>query len=85
MPPAPIGPEQLRARATILKRLASRVENALALDLHRRATDDTWIGPTPQHCHGELLAMRITLRDAGRDLRDGARTLELRADQLPRP
>ena len=83
MPPAPIGPEQLRERATILKRLASRVENALTLGLHLRATEDTWIGPTPQRCHGDLLAMRITLRDAGRDLRDGARALEQRADQLP--
>jgi hypothetical protein len=85
MPPAPIGPDHLRERAANLKRLASRIDDASALDLHRRADGAVWIGPTPQRCHGDLLALRITLQGATRDLRTSARALELRADQLPQP
>lgn len=84
MPPAPIAPAQLRERASILKRLAARLDNSIALELHRRAGDDVWLGPTPQRCHGELLAMRISLQGATRDLRAGAKLLEQRADQLDR-
>lgn len=85
MPPAPIPPDQLRERANILRRVAHRLDQVLALDLHRRADDSAWLGPTPSRCHDELVAMRITLLGAGRQLRDKAATLDRRADQLRQP
>jgi hypothetical protein len=74
--------EQLRQRATQLRTTASKLDSALALDLYRRAGDDVWSGPTPARCQAELLEMRAELQRAAVDLRDLARTLEQRAEQL---
>ena len=81
MPPAPVTPDQLRQRAGILRRLASRLDQALVLDLHQRAGDDTWIGPTPHHCHDDLCAVRASILAAGRDLQVNAAGLEQQARQ----
>jgi hypothetical protein len=82
MPPAPVTPDQLRQRAGLLRRLASRLDMSLAIDLHRRAAEDTWLGPTPRRCHEELLATRTAILAAGRDLQIRAAGLEQRAGQL---
>lgn len=84
MPPSPTTSDQLRQRATTLRTIASRIECAPALDLHRRAGDDVWRGPTPLHCLDDLLRMRVELLAAADDLRAGARTLDMRAAQLDR-
>ncbi|MCU1397401.1 MAG: hypothetical protein JWN62_510 [Acidimicrobiales bacterium] len=82
MPPAPVTPDQLRQRATALRRLGSRMEGAAALDLHRRATDDTWMGPTPTRCHDDLLAIRTQILGAADDVRSRAAALERQAQHL---
>ncbi|MCU1391934.1 MAG: hypothetical protein JWM34_362 [Ilumatobacteraceae bacterium] len=82
MPPAPVTPDHLRERARLLRQLASRLRTSLAIDLHRRADHDTWIGPTPDHCHDDLVAMRASLIAAGQHLTDSAHALEVRAGQL---
>ncbi len=82
MPPSPTTPDQLRQRASMLRTIASKIECTRALDLHRRAGDDVWRGPTPQHCLDDLLQMRVDLLGAAEDLRDGARTLDMRAAQI---
>jgi len=74
--------EQLRQRATLLRATASKLEGALALDLYRRAGDDVWRGATPARCLAELLEMRAALQRAAADLRDTARLLAQRAEQL---
>jgi hypothetical protein len=86
MPPGP-GPsadaaEQLRQRATQLRTVAAKIEGTPALDLHRRAGDDVWRGPTPLRCLNDLLLMRADLLRAGDDLRGAARQLDDRAEQL---
>jgi hypothetical protein len=82
MPPGPISPDQLHDRAAALRRLALRIEQSPALDLHRRAGEDVWVGPTPAHCHEELLDLRRQLLAAADDLRDRAQMLDARAAQL---
>ncbi|MCU1367173.1 MAG: hypothetical protein JWN39_2812 [Ilumatobacteraceae bacterium] len=82
MPPAPVTPDQLRQRATALRRLGSQLEGAAALDLHRRATEDTWIGPTPSHCHEALLGLRTRILGAAEDVRSRAAALERQAQHL---
>ena len=82
MPPSPTTPDQLRRRASTLRTVASKIECTHALDLHRRAGDDVWRGPTPRHCLDDLLQIRFELLAAAEDLRDGARTLDMRAAQL---
>lgn len=82
MPPGSGSAEQLRQRATLLRTTASRLESSSALDLYRRADDDVWRGPTPTRCLDELLQMRADLQRATDDLRDTARVLDRRAEQL---
>ena len=82
MPPAPVTAEQLRERASTLRRLAGRLDATPALDLHRRAGHDTWVGATPTRCCDDLVALRSSLRSAGDDLRANARALDHRAAQL---
>ena len=82
MPPSPTTPDELRQRASTLRTIASKIDCTRALDLHRRAGDNTWRGPTPQHCLDDLLQMRVELLAAAEDLRVSARTLDMRAAQL---
>jgi hypothetical protein len=74
--------EQLRQRATQLRITASKLEATPALVLYRRAGDEVWRGPTPTRCLDDLLQMRAELLRAADDLRDAARLLDQRAEQL---
>lgn len=82
MPSASQPGNQLRERATALRRLARVIEDADAATLHRRATMDTWIGPTPQHCHDDLVAARALLLNTSAEVRKAAIRLDQRAQQL---
>lgn len=82
MPPTPTSPEALRHRAVQLRTTASTLDHTEALDLYRRAGDDVWLGPTPRHCHDDLITVRHLLLAAGTDLRAEARALEARAAAL---
>ena len=75
-------PHDLRARAASIRTTARRLEDAQALDLHRRAGPDVWLGPTPTHCLDSLVEMRGTIIGAAHDLLAAARTLEVRAEGL---
>jgi hypothetical protein len=77
--------DQLRVRATALRALARKLDNALALDLHRRAGTDVWIGPTPQHCYEDVRDDRRSLLGAAESLRSSARILDQRARQFDAP
>jgi len=74
--------EQLRQRATQLRITASKLEATPALVLYRWAGDDVWRGPTPTRCLDDMLQMRADLLRAADDLRDAARLLDQRAEQL---
>jgi hypothetical protein len=82
MPSASQPGNQLRERAAALRRLAHAIEDADAVTLHRRATTDTWIGPTPQRCHDDLVAARTSLLGAAADVRSAAFRLDRLARQL---
>jgi hypothetical protein len=79
MPPTVTPADQLVQRAGALRRLASSIDQADATVLHRRATIETWIGPTPQKCLDDLLSARTLLAQAADLLRTGATRLEARA------
>lgn len=72
---------ELRVRATALRSLASRLGRLRALEVVRLAGPDTWVGPSPEACRVELLAVRRSLQRAGDDLRATAHWLERRADE----
>jgi hypothetical protein len=82
MPPTVTPADQLVQRAGALRRLASSIDHADAAVLYRRATIETWIGPTPQQCLDDLLSARTLLAQAADLLRTGATRLEARAAQL---
>jgi hypothetical protein len=82
VPPAPLPTTQLTERAAALRRAAAAIDDCDALVLYRRAGTDTWIGPTPQTCHDELVAARTTLIGASASLRAAAIRLEKQAIQL---
>lgn len=71
----------LRVRATGLRSLASRLGRLRALDVVRLAGPDTWIGPSPEACRLDLLALRRALQHAADDLRVAAHRLERQADE----
>lgn len=74
--------EQLRDRAAALRRAATLLQQSGACELHRRAGPETWLGPTPARCLDSLSSMRTAVLNAIDELRDVARRLERRADQL---
>ena len=82
MPIAQTAASQLRDRAATLRRTAKRIDDADANLLFRRAGTDTWLGPTPQRCFDDLVAMRTQLKGAADDLRTRASRLEQQASQL---
>ncbi len=82
MPIAQTAASQLRDRAATLRRTAKRLDDADASVLFRRAGTDTWLGPTPQRCLDDLVAMRSQLVGAADDLRTRAGRLEQQAIQL---
>jgi hypothetical protein len=74
--------EQLRATARHLRSMSNLIGSSRALSVHSLSGPDTWIGPTPQACHDDLLAMRGRLLANQQTLTDSARRLERRADAL---
>lgn len=72
----------LRARADDLRRLAGRIRSLDVLDLHRRCTTTTWVGPSQQRFEHELRGVGARLRRTADDLVHAASTLERRADDL---
>jgi hypothetical protein len=72
----------LRARATALRRLASRVEHADLPTIVWLAGDDTWIGATAEACRHDVAVAVRRLDGAVDELRRHAVTLERRADHL---
>lgn len=85
MPPTPPSPHALRERANQLRTVASTLERGGAIDLHRRAGDDVWTGPTPRRCHDDLITLGHLVLLAGRDLRAAAHELDRRAAALDAP
>ena len=72
--------DELLERAAALRQLARRLDGVSAMELHRRADRDVWIGPTPTRCHEELLGIRRSLHTAAENLRAAARLLEHRTE-----
>ena len=72
--------EQMRARARSIRRTAALLDDCDATRLASRAGDDVWIGPTPQRCHDDLVAMRATIRSAHDELIAAAARLDAQAD-----
>lgn len=77
-----VAEQQLRSRARELRRLARRLADSEATQLHQRAGADTWVGPTAQRCLDELYAVRRHLLQAHDDLVTAATGLDRKADQL---
>ncbi|MBI4933529.1 MAG: hypothetical protein HY828_06595 [Actinobacteria bacterium] len=79
----PITPaDRLRARATALRTLARRLQHLEALTLASRASDRTWVGPSPYACEQSLRGRRRQLLDHVDLLLSTARDLERQAIEL---
>jgi hypothetical protein len=74
--------EQLRATARHLRSMSSLIGSSGALTVYSLAGPDTWVGPTAQACHEELLALRHRSLTNQQTLTDSALRLERRADSL---
>ena len=80
--PDPIAAE-LRRRAAVLRRFATRLDSAAVNELVRRAGSDTWIGPAADDCCADLQLQRTVMTGSATDLRAVARALEQRAAAIP--
>ncbi len=69
-------PNQLRHRAEMLRRLAIRLDSIRAGDLLAIAGVDTWDSPRAELCRELLRSNLAQIDEAGRQLRNGARSLE---------
>lgn len=79
----PITPaDRLRARATELRSLARRLQHLEALTLASRASDRTWVGPSPHACEQSLRGRRRQLLTHVDLLMATARDLERQATEL---
>ena len=77
-----IATDHLRARARDIRRTAALVDACSTTQLVDRAGDDTWIGPTPQACHDDLVLARTTLRSVRDEMIRAAVRLEVEADLI---
>lgn len=76
----PITPaDRLRARATELRTFARRVQHLEALTLATRASDRTWVGPSPAACEEALRGRRTQLLAQVDQLMSTARQLDRQA------
>jgi hypothetical protein len=71
----------LRARATGLRRLATRLVELDLREIRRRAGDDVWRGPLADRCRDEAYVAQRRLELAVDDLRRHALILERQADE----
>lgn len=71
----------LRARATSLRRLATRLAAHDLGEVRRRAGDDVWRGPLADRCRDEVSSAQRRLDAAVDDLRRHALVLERHADE----
>ena len=67
-----------------MRRLADRIGTCRALTVHAAADADTWIGPTPQHCHEMLLTVRRHLLTQREQLQRTALAFDRHAAELER-
>jgi hypothetical protein len=72
----------LRTRAAALRKLSAALDSSRMIDLHRRAGEDVWLGPTASRCRDDLQQLARTLATEAADLVVRARTLEQRADVI---
>jgi hypothetical protein len=74
--------QQLRNSAHLLRALSMSIGRSRAISVHALAGPDTWIGPTAQWCHDQLLAVRRQLLTNQETLLDTANRIERRANEL---
>jgi len=74
--------QQLRNSAHLLRSLSMSIGRSRAITVHALAGPDTWIGPTAQACHEQLLAVRRQLLTNQETLIDTANRIERRANEL---
>ena len=74
--------EKLRATASRLRSVSTRIGASRALTVYNLAGPETWIGPTAQSCYDALLAVRRQLQANQQTLTDIARRLERQADAI---
>jgi uncharacterized protein YukE len=74
--------QALRTRAQQLRHTASRIDASSALTVNRLAGPETWIGPAAQACLDFLVTLRRQVETSSETLRDAARRLEQRADEI---
>ena len=72
----------LRARARVIRGVASQLTARDLDSLTARAGNDTWEGPTPQRCLDDLLRVRRELVTAHEELLAAALRLEADAERL---
>lgn len=75
-------PHHLRARAAVLRRVATAIDGCGARSLRWRAGTDVWIGPTATACLEDVTLHGILLTREVEDLRAAARALEAEAAAL---
>ncbi len=73
---------RLRRRAGTLDTVAWRLQRVYALDLHRFAGPDTWVGPSPQACLDDLRQRRTAIMQQVDALRAESRRFTRIADEL---
>lgn len=76
--------DELRRRAALLRRFATRLDGVDLRGLVARAGTSTWIGPAPDDCYADLSMQRSTLASTADQLRAAARALESQASAGPR-
>jgi hypothetical protein len=75
-------PDILRQRATTLRRLATTLTSSSLHTLGSAVGEDTWMGPSPQHCRERVAHFHDVFLGHADDLRSRARRLERQAEQI---
>jgi hypothetical protein len=73
--------DHLRLRAARLREMARALESSPVFSLDRYAGVDTWTGPRPDECRGELASRQAELHRAIEQLYTTAWWLDRRAEQ----
>ena len=75
-------PDQLRARARALRRLALQIETTPAMSLETYTGPNTWQSPKAELCQSILLVNQAQVLRAADELRWHAHRFELRATDI---